>query len=190
VLDNGRSELLGTVYQQALRCIRCSACLNVCPVYGQVGGHTYQSVYSGPIGSILSPLLQGLANYHELPQASSLCLACRDVCPVRIDLPGLLLELRRDEAEGKPPVAGRAERLAFYFFGSIVTRPRLYRFATRLASYAQRPFARLGYLRKGPFPLSRWTQARDLRAIASRPFHAQWREIKRETHGRSNGNLS
>src|SRR5207247_2462107 len=95
ILDNGRSAMLASpVTRQALACIRCGACLNACPVYRQIGGHAYGSVYPGPIGAVLSPQLFGLAKSSELPYASSLCGACRDVCPVKIDIPALLLHLR------------------------------------------------------------------------------------------------
>lgn len=97
LLDNGRSRLIGTPYEEILQCIRCGACLNVCPVYREAGGHAYGSPYSGPIGAVISPLLFGLEAYAGLPQASSLCGACKDVCPVRIDLPRMLVELRGEE---------------------------------------------------------------------------------------------
>jgi L-lactate dehydrogenase complex protein LldF len=99
LLDNKRSSLTGTKYQEVLECIRCGACLSVCPVYKEAGGHAYHSPYSGPIGAVISPLLFGLEEYPGLPHASSLCGACLDVCPVRIDLPRMLLELRADEVE-------------------------------------------------------------------------------------------
>ena len=99
LLDNGRSQLIGTKYEEILQCIRCGACLNICPVYREAGGHAYGSPYSGPIGAIISPLLFGLEKYEALPFASTLCGACKDVCPARIDLPRMLLELRMDEVE-------------------------------------------------------------------------------------------
>ena len=99
LLDNGRSHLIGTKYEEILQCIRCGACLNICPVYREAGGHAYGSPYSGPIGAIISPLLFGLEKYEALPFASTLCGACKDVCPARIDLPRMLLELRMDEVE-------------------------------------------------------------------------------------------
>lgn len=99
LLDNGRSQLLGTEFQEVLECIRCGACLNVCPVYRKSGGHAYGSPYSGPIGAVISPLLFGLEQFSGTPQASSLCGACLDVCPVRIDLPRMLIELRKKTVE-------------------------------------------------------------------------------------------
>ncbi|HSH01312.1 MAG TPA: LutB/LldF family L-lactate oxidation iron-sulfur protein [Anaerolineae bacterium] len=118
LLDNGRSSLLNTPYQEALQCIRCGACLNICPVYRVAGGHAYHSPYSGPIGAVISPLLFGLDNYHDLPQASSLCGACLDVCPARIDLPRLLLDLRADTVAQKfTPLPERlALQTAAWFF--------------------------------------------------------------------------
>ncbi len=113
VLDNGRSDLLGTKYEEALQCIRCGACLNVCPVYREAGGHAYGSPYSGPIGAVISPLLFGLERNVALPQASSLCGACLDVCPARIDLPRMLIELRSDSVEkGLLPAPERIAELA------------------------------------------------------------------------------
>ncbi len=99
LLDNGRSRQLGTQYEEVLQCIRCGACLNICPVYQEVGGHSYGHAYSGPIGAVLVPVMFGLEEHAALPHASSLCGACLDVCPARIDLPRMLLALRAEEAE-------------------------------------------------------------------------------------------
>jgi L-lactate dehydrogenase complex protein LldF len=99
LLDNQRSSMIGTRYEEILQCIRCGACLSACPVYGEAGGHAYHSPYSGPIGAVISPLLFGLENYSGLPQASTLCGACLEVCPSRIDLPRMLLALRVDSVE-------------------------------------------------------------------------------------------
>lgn len=120
LLDNGRSKLIGTKYEEILQCIRCGACLNVCPVYREAGGHAYGSPYSGPIGAVISPLLFGLENFAGLPQASSLCGACKDVCPARIDLPRMLVELRGDEvASGLLPWwEAAAERGAAMMMGN------------------------------------------------------------------------
>ncbi len=183
ILDNGRSNLLGTTFQEALRCIRCGACLNVCPVYCKVGGHTYESTYAGPIGSVISPLLKGLPEYHDLPHASSLCFACRDVCPVKIDLPGLLLKLRQEEAEGPHPTTLWAERLVFRLFGWGLTKPWLYRFSAGAAKYLQRPLVRNGRISSAPFPLSRWTRVRDFPAVDNKPFRERWHEMQRGAKG-------
>jgi len=175
IVDNGRSGLLGTPYQEALRCIRCSACLNVCPVYQEVGGFTYNAVYVGPIGAVLTPAIQGLARYHELPHASSLCFACREACPVMIDLPRLLLELRRQAAEGQPSPIGWMERLGFRLFGWGTRQTWLYELAAKIGRFALRRFARDGRVPFAPFPLSRWTRARDFPVLDPRPFRERWK---------------
>lgn len=123
VLDNGRSELLGTEFQDILRCIKCGACLNHCPIYHAVGGHAYESVYAGPIGAALSPVLMGLEATADLPEASSLCGRCEEVCPVRIPLPSLLRKWR-NHAKGKRPFT---ERLVFRLWAWTALRPTLYR---------------------------------------------------------------
>ena len=143
LVDNGRSSLLDDpVAAQTLRCIRCSACLNVCPVYRQIGGHAYGSVYPGPIGSILTPQIVGLHDAADLPGASSLCGACREVCPVDIDIPGVLLHLRESAAKAseRHPSDGtkamrriRAKRRAFTVWRTAMNSPTLYRWFGRLA---------------------------------------------------------
>ncbi len=124
LLDNNRSKYLGTEYEEVLSCIRCGACLNVCPVYREAGGHAYGSPYSGPIGAVISPLLFGLKAFAALPQACSLCGACLDVCPVRIDIPRMVLSLRRDEREeGILPIFYRlTERWA----GWVLSQQKIY----------------------------------------------------------------
>ena len=143
LLDNGRSRMLAhPVTRQSLACIRCGACLNACPVYQQIGGHAYGSVYPGPIGAVITPQLIGLGKASQLPYASSLCGACREVCPVKIDIPELLLHLRAEITEGreqgqeaeneKGQEAGgsikkkRMERLAFKIFGMVMGSAGLY----------------------------------------------------------------
>ncbi len=175
IVDNGRTGLLGTPYQESLRCIRCSACLNVCPVYQEVGGLVYDAVYVGPIGSVLTPAVHGLAPYHDLPHASSLCFACREACPVMIDLPRLLLELRKEEAEGRPPTTGWLERVSFGLIGWGLRQPWLYNLAARIGQYAQRPFARDGRISSAPFPLSQWTRVRDFPMLDPKPFRERWK---------------
>lgn len=123
LLDNGRSSLLQGEAAEMLACIRCGACLNVCPIYRQVGGHAYESSYPGPMGAILSPFLDG-AHARELPEASTLCGACKDACPVKIDIPRLLLHLRGDRKLG--PSRGLFARAVFTIFGALASRPRLY----------------------------------------------------------------
>jgi L-lactate dehydrogenase complex protein LldF len=162
LLDNGRSRMLAhPVTRQSLACIRCGACLNACPVYQQVGGHAYGSVYPGPIGAVITPQLMGIQKTAQLPFASSLCGACRDVCPVKIDIPQLLLHLR---AEISPRKGSAAERLAFKLWAKVMTSPALY----RMSSVAGRLLQRV-------VPISRaWTNGRDLRPIESKSFHDLW----------------
>jgi len=162
LLDNGRSRMLAhPVTRQSLACIRCGACLNACPVYQQVGGHAYGSVYPGPIGAVITPQLMGIQKAAQLPYASSLCGACREVCPVKIDIPRLLLHLR---GEISPRKGSRAERLAFKIWARVMTSPSLY----KLSSVA-------GRILQLAMPLSRaWTNGRDLRPVESKSFHDLW----------------
>ena len=162
LLDNGRSRMLAhPVTRQSLACIRCGACLNACPVYQQIGGHAYGSVYPGPIGAVITPQLMGIEKTSQLPYASSLCGACREVCPVKIDIPRLLLHLRSEIA---PRKGSLAERLAFKMWARVMTNPTLY----RLSSVAGRIVQRV-------IPISRaWTKGRDLRPIESKSFHELW----------------
>jgi L-lactate dehydrogenase complex protein LldF len=162
LLDNGRSRMLAhPVTRQSLACIRCGACLNACPVYQQIGGHAYGSVYPGPIGAVITPQLMGIEKSSQLPYASSLCGACREVCPVKIDIPRLLLHLR---AEITPRKGSIAEKLAFRIWARVMMTPALY----RMSSVAGRIMQRV-------MPLSRaWTRGRDLRPIESRSFRDQW----------------
>jgi L-lactate dehydrogenase complex protein LldF len=148
--------------------------LNVCPVYREAGGHAYGSPYSGPIGAVVSPLLYGLENYEALPQASSLCGACLEVCPVRIDLPRMLLALREEEVEERmlPAVERAGERLA----ASVLYSPRLLRVVRGLLRWLQRPFLRDGKLRL-PGRLHP-TGARDLPSLADKPFRDLWGELE------------
>ncbi|UCG25324.1 MAG: lactate utilization protein, partial [Chloroflexota bacterium] len=172
LVDNQRSSAIGTTYEEVLQCIRCGACLNVCPVYREAGGHAYGSPYSGPIGAVVSPLLFGREAYGALPQASSLCGACLDVCPVRIDLPRLLLELRADQAETHQ--APLSLRLAEGAAASILGHERLLRWTTRAFRVFQRPFADKGQLNL-PGRLNPLGQRR-LPALASRSFRDLWKD--------------
>jgi L-lactate dehydrogenase complex protein LldF len=164
LLDNGRSRMLAhPVTRQSLACIRCGACLNACPVYQQIGGHAYGSVYPGPIGAVITPQLMGIEKTSQLPYASSLCGACREVCPVKIDIPRLLLHLRAEIAPRKGSIA---ERLAFKVWARTMMSPTLY----KLGSVAGRIFQRV-------MPISRaWTNGRDLRPIESKSFHDLWND--------------
>jgi L-lactate dehydrogenase complex protein LldF len=142
VLDNGRSNLLGTRYVEMLNCIRCGACLNVCPIYRKTGGAAYGPVYSGPMGAVLTPLLVGLERAPALPHASSLCGACTAACPVKIPLHEYLLELRRDLSEQR--IAPRAERLGFALWSLAWSQPWGYRLSTALARLGQPLAGRFG----------------------------------------------
>jgi len=172
LLDNGRSQIIADGYTEVLCCIRCGACLNSCPVYREIGGHAYGWVYSGPIGAVVTPLLQGLPHARELPGASSLCGACRDVCPVQIDIPQVLLNLRADlTAMGLSPWW---ERWAIRGWRWLMGSPQRYRWAGRLARWGGFWLARQGWLRWLPPPLNRWTRSRDFPAFAVRPFRDRW----------------
>ncbi|HEX8104415.1 MAG TPA: LutB/LldF family L-lactate oxidation iron-sulfur protein [Solirubrobacteraceae bacterium] len=169
LLDNARTDVLADAFaRQTLNCIRCSACLNVCPVYERTGGHAYESVYPGPIGAILTPQLQGMEKAGTLPYASSLCGACGDVCPVKIDIPSVLVHLRgravREKRRGGEAAAMRAAAFAFS------TRGR-YERAQRLARRGG-GLARAGLV---PPPLTGWTAARELPEVPAQSFREWWR---------------
>jgi L-lactate dehydrogenase complex protein LldF len=176
LLDNGRTRVLADeVGRVALHCIRCSACLNVCPVYSRTGGHAYGSVYPGPIGAILTPQMVGIENASSLPFASSLCGACYEVCPVKIDIPRVLLHLREQAVMVNAPAAERtAMRIAAWMFA----RRRRFAFGQRVGRLAQRPFLRRGAIRRLPGPLGAWTRTRDLRPVARRSFLDWWRRAR------------
>jgi L-lactate dehydrogenase complex protein LldF len=176
LLDHGRTQLLADAEQRdALHCIRCGACLNVCPIYRNVGGHTYGTTYSGPIGSVITPHLRGLQDWKHLSSASSLCGACTEACPVKIDLHHHLLQNRRNAAAEK---GWWLERMAFRIFSFIITRPALYRIAKKAAWFFQ-PLHRLV---KGTFldPARAWTATRDVPPIAVQSFKEYWNRRKRK----------
>ncbi len=173
LLDAGRTRVLADeVGRQALACIRCSACLNVCPVYSRTGGHAYGSVYPGPIGAILTPQLLGIEQARSLPFASSLCGACYEVCPVKIDIPAVLLHLR-----AKAVAAGgdRGERVADGVLGWVFARRRRFELAQRLGRVVQRPLVRAASIGRLPGPLAGWTRSRDLQPLAGESFRDWWR---------------
>lgn len=174
ILDNGRSKVLATPFRESLQCIRCGACLNACPVYRRIGGHAYGGVYSGPIGSILTPLYDSVSANPQLPHASSLCGACQAACPVRINIPHMLIGLRELQHDHKP---NRWEKLAYTLWKEVLRRPWLYRLALRAARLMLRPLAKDGWLSKLPGPGANWTAGRDFPAPAARPFRERWREI-------------
>jgi L-lactate dehydrogenase complex protein LldF len=170
LLDNGRTALLGTEFEDVLHCIRCGACQNVCPVYRQVGGHAYGWVYGGPIGAVLTPLFRGIADGGELPLASSLCGACDDICPVKIPLHDLLLRLRRVRATDAS--APFSERLAADVWAWAWSSPSRYRFAARLACVSARLVMRFGGPPTGG-PLGAWARGRALPTLPARPYHSR-----------------
>ncbi|MGH9432595.1 MAG: LutB/LldF family L-lactate oxidation iron-sulfur protein, partial [Terriglobia bacterium] len=184
LIDNGRVGMLADEkMREALYCIRCGACLNACPVYRKIGGHAYGWVYSGPIGSLVTPSIVGLGEARELPFASSLCGACREVCPVQINIPDLLLHLRGKTQSlppvAKPPDALVSERNSMRLWALVMQRPWLYAFSSSLARLAQRFYARGRWIRKLPvYPASRWTDGRDFPALARRTFRKQWKSLQ------------
>ena len=181
LLDNGRTAALADqTGRQALHCIRCSACLNVCPVYERTGGHAYGSVYPGPIGAVLSPLLTGVEDNATLPYASSLCGACYDACPVKIDIPSLLVYLRARHVEEhrEDHRVPSPEAVAMAAASWVMADPRRYAAAQR-AGKSGRALSRGGRIRALPPPLSAWTRARDAPAPPARTFRQWWRESGR-----------
>jgi iron-sulfur cluster protein len=179
LLDNGRTDVLADqVGRQALRCIRCSACLNVCPVYSRTGGHAYESVYPGPIGAILTPQLHRLEEARSLPYASSLCGACYEVCPVEIDIPRVLVHLRSRVVETEP--AWKPEKAAMRAMYRVFRSRRSYEAAQRAARLGARPLTRRGRIDRLPWPLSGWTSTRDLPAPPAETFRAWWRRERGE----------
>jgi L-lactate dehydrogenase complex protein LldF len=172
LLDNGRSRILAGEEAEILGCIRCGACLNACPIYRSIGGHAYGDTYPGPLGAVLTPGLKGLRDWAELPGASTLCGACREVCPVRLDIPRMLLTLRAEAVQHQPPPLSL--RLGIKAFGWIAPRPGLYRAFTGLARWGLRRLARDGWVKRAPGLAAGWTQVRDLRAPAARTFQQQW----------------
>jgi L-lactate dehydrogenase complex protein LldF len=174
ILDNGRSRILAGPLRESLFCIRCGACLNACPIYRTIGGHAYGGVYAGPIGAVLTPLYEGLAPNHHLPHASSLCGACQAACPVKIQIPDLLVKLR-EQLHETPAANSRWEAWAYRIWARILRSPRLYRCATWLATRTVgRLHRRKGWIRKLPGQLGGWTMHRDFPAPAPQRFRDWW----------------
>jgi L-lactate dehydrogenase complex protein LldF len=172
ILDNGRSAMLGTQFQDMLRCIRCGACMNHCPVYHAIGGHAYGWVYPGPMGAVLTPSLIGLGEGGNLPNASTFCGRCEAVCPMKIPLPGMMRHWREREFERHLTPAAQRYGLAFWAF--FARRPWLYRAATRLAMWALALFGRnKGALSFLPFGAG-WTSHRDFPSPQGPTFQARW----------------
>jgi len=174
LVDNGRSRMWGGKFHEMLRCIRCGACLNHCPVYGAIGGHAYGWVYPGPMGSVLTPLLVGLEEAGDLPNASSLCGRCEEVCPMSIPLPSLLRQHRIDLHERR--IEPSAARWGLAAWGVLVRQPGLYRLATSIGARMLRLLSRgSGRLRRVPMA-GGWTNVRDLPAPAGRTFMSEWKK--------------
>jgi L-lactate dehydrogenase complex protein LldF len=173
LLDNGRTSVLADeVGRPTLACIRCSACLNVCPVYVRTGGHAYGSVYPGPIGAILTPQLRGVGEAGSLPYASSLCGACYEVCPVKIDIPQILVHLRGRVVDEKR--AGLGERAAMRALAWTFADERRYERAQKIGRTVGRRFERDGLISRLP-GLGAWTDTRDLRPVPQQTFREWWR---------------
>ncbi|HZL37885.1 MAG TPA: LutB/LldF family L-lactate oxidation iron-sulfur protein [Tepidisphaeraceae bacterium] len=175
LIDNGRSEILASEYRETLRCIRCGACLNACPIYRKIGGHAYGSVYPGPIGALITPLFQGLEKFKDLPQASSLCGACYEACPVKINIPKHLINMRRDIV--RKHLNKWWERLLFRLWAWAYKCPRRY----RLISWVQRLDLRAraddgDWIHDLPDIAAGWTQIRDMPAPAEKSFRQLWEE--------------
>jgi L-lactate dehydrogenase complex protein LldF len=176
LVDNGRSRLLGTEFEEMLRCIRCGACLNHCPIYQNVGGHAYGWVYAGPIGAITTPALIGIEHAAPLPEASSLCGRCESVCPVRIPIPKMLRHWREEAFERR--LHGSRARWALKLWVALATRPALYRLATGFGARVLKTLAgSRGKFTTLPFA-GAWTQHRDLPAPQGQTFMAQYRSRK------------
>lgn len=179
LLDNGRTKILGDEQaRQTLLCIRCGACLNICPVYNQVGGHAYGWVYSGPIGAMLTTQLLGVKAAGDLPFASSLCGACNDICPVKIPITEILLHLRHRVVEGDPiggPVASPVVRAGAQVGAWALGLPWLYELGSQILKIVQSPLRRDGWLPNLPPPLNRWTVSRPFPAFDAE-FRDWWRD--------------
>jgi len=181
IIDNGRSRILADEeMRESLYCLRCGACLNVCPVYQKIGGHAYGSVYSGPIGSIITPAFAGLEKAKDLPFASTLCGACREICPVRIDIPRILLKLRSDWSEARANEGGPSlvEKLAIKLWGLAMRHRSIYNFVFRMAAFFQAPMSEDGKISKLPFAFGGWTDYRDFPVLARKSFRSMWDDQK------------
>jgi len=182
ILDNGRSQILADEeFREMLCCVRCAACLNVCPVYGKIGGHSYGFTYSGPVGAVVTPLLVGINKAKDLCLGETLCGACKDACPVNIDIPRMLLALRFKLAEGDPvwnvTPADRKEKAIYSAWSWMIRHRGAYDFFHRLASFGQNVLPQKdGMIRRLPPPLSAWTHSRDIKAMTAETFMRRWRK--------------
>ena len=182
IVDNGRSKMLADPnLREALYCLKCGACLNACPVYRKVGGHAYGWVYPGPIGAIVSPMLTNLSEAKDLPYASTLCGACKEACPVKINIPRMLLYLRKELTQGETypehKSVSMAESTAVKGWRASVSSSFMMRLSNLGGRLLQLPFVRGGRIDRLPSPLSGWTKHRKFPAIASKPFRTRWKNI-------------
>ena len=182
IVDNGRSKMLADPnLREALYCLKCGACLNACPVYRKVGGHAYGWVYPGPIGAIVSPMLTNLSEAKDLPFASTLCGACKEACPVKINIPRMLLYLRKELTQGETypehKSVSMAESTAVKGWRASVSSSFMMRLSNLGGRLLQLPFVRGGRIDRLPSPLSGWTKHRKFPAIASKPFRTRWKNI-------------
>jgi len=186
LLDNGRTGLMAEEEsRETLNCIRCGACLNACPVYHQTGGHAYGSVYQGPIGAIITPQLQSLEHSRSLPYASSLCGACYDVCPVKINIPEILIMLRgKIVREDQNTLLGKLhpENMAMQAMALVFASSGLMTAAEGVAKLVQFPFVHNGAITHLPGMLSGWTQTRDLMPLPKQSFRQWWSEREWKTN--------
>lgn len=179
IVDNGRSKILGTEFQSALHCIRCAACINVCPVYRHVGGHAYGSIYPGPIGAVLTPLLDGYDNHQELPFASTLCAACTEACPVKIPLHEQLIRHRQIIVEQENR-AHQIEKIMMYGFAKWASSPAAYKMSAAVARVSLKPWSRNEAITNGPGPLKAWTKSRDFPSPSKQTFRSWFKNRAKE----------
>ena len=182
ILDNGRSRILADEeFREMLCCIRCAACLNVCPVYGKIGGHAYGHPYSGPVGAVIMPLLAGINEAKDLCQGETLCGACQDACPINIDIPRMLLALRAKLAEGDPKWnvsrSSGSEKMIYQLWSWMIRNRSVYDFFLRMASIGQNILPdNNGMIRRLPPPMNGWTRDRDIRPVADESFIRRWKK--------------
>jgi L-lactate dehydrogenase complex protein LldF len=183
ILDNGRSRILADEeFREMLCCIRCAACLNVCPVYGKIGGHSYGYAYCGPVGAVVTPLMVGINRAKDLCLGETLCGACQDACPVNIDIPRMLLALRAMLAEGDPvwgvtPV-DQKEKFLFQAWSWMIRNRSVYDLIFRFGALAQKLIPQTnGMIRRLPPPMNGWTRGRDIRPLAKESFIRRWKKI-------------
>ena len=189
VIDNGRMNMLADPrFREVLACIRCGGCLNICPVYGRIGGHAYNAPYPGPIGAVVMPLFGGVNKFADLCRGESLCGACKDICPVNNDLPRMLSELRHMLAYGDAtwdvaPI-DKTEALAFKAWSLAMSSRTAYDLLVKAGQLAQAPFVKEGKLTRGVGPLGKWTATRDFPAIARKTFGERWKtELSKRVQG-------